>query len=146
MFQSGTGRFNIRSAPPARNKPHNPDIDGPKHDPAALGPGTYNLPDQWGPKPSRRAGNVFISQEDRFGSKGVQPAKTHTPGPGAYSHTKEKDAFKPFVRPVPGAGFSTQSSRFKGNATYSPGPGAYEAPSSIVKRSFNVTVDEMGFY
>eukprot|EP00873_Tetraselmis_striata_P040864 jgi/Tetstr1/461128/TSEL_006267.t1 len=146
MFTSATGRFNVKSAPPARKKAYNEDVDGPKYDPAALGPGTYTLPDQWGPKNRRRAANVFISQEDRFGSKGVQPGKTTTPGPGTYSHTKEKDAFKPFVRPVPGAGFSTQSSRFRGNSTYSPGPGAYEASSDIVKRSFNVTVDEMGFY
>lgn len=161
MFQSKTRRFPVRSAPPGggqagRKGEEVPLMDSntPKYDPTAIGPGTYVLEDTWSAnaikRRSRRQGNVFISQQDRFGGPLPPGApKSITPGPGRYSHTRERDAFKPFVRQLPGTGFSTQSRRFKASTTVSPGPGSYEASdpnSDMLKRSFNVTVDELGFY
>ena len=159
VFKSASKRFPIKSAPTARPAPKDEDAPlmediRPAYDPTVLGPGSYATDDPWSAaalqRKSRRQGTVFISQQDRFGGELPPGAKKSiTPGPGRYSHTRERDAFKPFVRQLPGTGFSVQSRRFKPSTTVSPGPGSYEsgAPAhDIVKRSYNVTIDELGFY
>jgi hypothetical protein len=77
-------------------------------------------------------------QEMRF-----QEPKTTSyvaPGPGTY------EAAQKLRNPIPvnRSSFQSGSARFESNVSVAPGPGMYESEdpnASMVKRSFNVTVD-----
>eukprot|EP00959_Pyramimonas_sp_CCMP1952_P102613 2146474-Pyramimonas_sp.AAC.1 len=66
-----------------------------------------------------------------------------SPGPGQYQNNKVQ------MRPVQNRTvFTSTTSRFLPSSTYSPGPGAYNSSDpqgSMVKRSFNVTIDGVEF-
>ena len=103
-------------------------------------PGAYEVPDLWRKSrdPRRRTDKVFISKENRF----TRPKQTNVaaPGPGAYEGGQQLR--NPI--PVQRSSFQSGSARFESHRSVAPGPGMYETEDpnrSIVKRSFNVTVD-----
>lgn len=65
---------------------------------------------------------------------------------GAYSSVDVAKVFQPLSMPGSGAGFTTSAQRFKLAAATpaSVGPGSYYMPaqSSLIKPSFNVTLDQ----
>ncbi|KXZ45395.1 hypothetical protein GPECTOR_55g301 [Gonium pectorale] len=140
VFASKSGRFRPVTAPAA--VPDLTDYDGSaplKGDPSRLGPGAYD-PD----KPTGRTRyKQAPSKVAPFGTESQRakmelPSRTN-PGPGRY-RPPEPSAFKPVTMPPPKTGFSSQSDRFGGAGSFTPGPGAYNAnAASVVRKSYNVT-------
>jgi hypothetical protein len=66
-----------------------------------------------------------------------------SPGPGAYSVVDVRRVFKPVASASATAGFATSAQRFVSNAATpcAVGPGSYAYASSLVKPSYNVTLD-----
>jgi len=133
-FASATTRFN-KTAPADPAKP----TVGEKH--SVPPPGAYEIGDQWAGSnghPMRRC-DAFISKETRF--KGVKTTESAVPGPGTYN---AKAGAKNGIVATNRSCFVSNSNRFKSSRTIAPGPGSYESEdpnSTMVKRSFNVTID-----
>ena len=102
-------------------------------------PGAYEVPDQWRRKRDpRRRTEAFISKETRF----QEPKLTSVQGPGPGRYEAAQKLRNPI--PVQRSSFQSGSARFESSVSVSPGPGMYESENpnaSMVKRSFNVTVD-----
>mmetsp|Transcript_29772 Transcript_29772/g.65038 ORF Transcript_29772/g.65038 Transcript_29772/m.65038 type:complete len:565 (-) Transcript_29772:839-2533(-) len=136
-FASGSNRFGrSASADAAQSKPR---LLSKQPVPA---PGAYNLPDKWIKRQGVHRTDHMISQEERFKMPGARDPG-ETPGPGQYQNNKVAQ------RPVQNRTvFTSNSARFLPASTYSPGPGAYTSSdplSTMVKRSFNVTIDGVEF-
>lgn len=144
-FASESSRFHRPTVPtaPDYSEVEAPD-ENPKGDPALLGPGAYQLPDQWAAPNSRKWGIEkaagFLSNSDRFSRGLAGPAG---PGPGQYAVEHRALAMPSKFLTNPDCGFSTRNERFKDATTFTPGPGHYrpEESSTMIKRSFNATVD-----
>ena len=113
-------------------------------------PGAYELQDLW--NTSSRGGrsrgskdSTFISSSPRFMDDVASRELTANPGPGTYSSKPQFDSAAAQQLPSRSGGSSGRSIRFKDPDSFTPGPGSYHsdyAPShSMVKRSFNVTID-----
>ncbi|GFH09631.1 uncharacterized protein HaLaN_04809 [Haematococcus lacustris] len=142
VFASRAPRFRARTAPTALDTF---DIDPEsgqgqvKGDPAALGPGSYNLPDGWSRKSRSYHTAAFGSESGRAVPQGPG-ANLNTPGPGRYNTTKDVDkAFKPLSNPSKETVFGSQVGRFRTNGTYTPGVGQYNLQQDLTRKSYNIT-------
>eukprot|EP00741_Cyanophora_paradoxa_P009334 tig00000144_g9042.t1 len=109
-------------------------------------PGAYDVVKSWDAaanKPYRQS-NVFISAQSRFSGHN-DPFATHAvaPGPGAYDGRSANPAA---LRQKHGSSvFVSKNDRFSNKVApkpgRAPGPGQYHEEGSLVKRSFNVTID-----
>ncbi|KAJ9511230.1 hypothetical protein QJQ45_017185 [Haematococcus lacustris] len=142
VFASRAPRFRARTAPTALDTS---DIDPEsgqgqvKGDPAALGPGSYNLPDGWSRKSRSYHTAAFGSESGRAVPQGPG-ANLNTPGPGRYNTTKDVDkAFKPLSNPSKETVFGSQVGRFRTNGTYTPGVGQYNLQQDLTRKSYNIT-------
>ena len=133
------------------------------------GPGHFNPPPQIGVK-DKRPTSVFLSRSKRFSGKSaskVGPGSHDTrlswiknsqgkgtlasgsprfnekysenPGPGTYGEPK-----LPGSAPAVRSAFASKSGRFNNNrAAEAPGPGQYDTSTKLIKRSFNITVNDL---
>ena len=119
-------------------------------------PGTYTLEDLWAP-PKRYSmqSEAFMSRAQRFGIKAGDVIAASEPGPGAYMPARtHKGATmmqgeRAGVPSVSYAGFGSNQRRLaQETAAAGPGPGSYDAYdpyASMMRRSFNVTIDGVVF-
>jgi hypothetical protein len=88
-------------------------------------------------------------QTDRprcWSTTGAHTRRQRAPGPGSYNDNVDLGkAFKPVHMQQSAGGFQSQQPRFQGQMAHTPGPGTYVDPSkgTMVKRSYNVTVQLM---
>lgn len=138
-FASRSDRFRASSAPPAALDMADYDPESgaaPRGDPARLGPGCYNPPDQWSKKTIKYKNAAFGSESKR--ATVVQAG--NTPGPGRYNNDIDvKQVFRPYTVPAKDIGFGVAQNRFKGPGSYTPGPGYYSTNGEMVRKSFNIT-------
>jgi len=141
MFASSSHRFN-NTAPADPSKPRR---SAGKQ--AVPPPGAYEPLDPWAG--TRHNGNrrsdFFISSAPRFpqSDAGVGLKVNNIPGPGAYDIGAGPKG--PLANRTC---FSSTSRRFNERGSAAPGPGSYDiedAGRSMVKRSFNVTIDGVTF-
>jgi hypothetical protein len=108
---------------------------GPRDDPAHKLQGAatfYDAKKDW-PKPLSQTVH-FISAVPRF-----QPAtKDFVPGPGKYSIGSTIGG----LGGAPGGAGWSKSGRFGNDVTDVPGPGHYNVPSSLHKKTFNITIGD----
>ncbi|KAK9829956.1 hypothetical protein WJX72_008862 [[Myrmecia] bisecta] len=98
------------------------------------GPGAYNLDKPWTAHHPRS--KAFISSANRFSD---DPDAAALPGPGSHDLLHDSAAGKVYTRSK--AGFASGSRRFTGSASPTPGPGSHYRYASLLKPSFNVTLD-----
>jgi len=116
-------------------------------------PGAYELQDLWNTGGRRGYGrsrgsrdSTFISSSPRFMDDVASRELAANPGPGTYSSKAQfNGVHEASYGGYGGGGPAVRSIRFKNPDSCTPGPGSYHsdyAPShSMVKRSFNVTID-----
>ena len=104
-------------------------------------PGAYDPPDLWRSTVPRPVGKTepFFSSKERF----LEPKKSvETPGPPHYA---ARDPTRASVSAVAKVGFKSRTERFDAHTRKKvPGVGHYtieDFPSTMIKRSYNVTVD-----
>lgn len=146
VFASRSKRFQPPRAPTA---PDYSEVEGPedmpKGDASCLGPGVYDTQDPWpsadGRKPRCGTAAGFMSNSGRFAQACDQADE---PGPGQYAPGQGAvaAAASRFLTNHQ-CGFLSGRNRFKGPLSFTPGPGHYRPgeSSTMVKRSFNATVD-----
>ena len=134
MFTSTTDRFTGKGK--SNKKPQDVDAGPP--------PGAYEMQDPWNWERNKykqiRKGGAFVSTAQRFTRD--ETKNVRSPGPGAY--TPRKTDHRPLVNRTC---FISKESRFKGSTTLTPGPGTYanEDSSSMLKRSYNVSIDGVDY-
>ena len=135
MFTSTTDRFTGKGK--SNKKPQDVDAGPP--------PGAYEMQDPWDWERNKykqiRKGGAFVSTAQRFGMRD-ETKNVRSPGPGAY--TPRKTDHRPLVNRTC---MISKESRFKGSTTLTPGPGTYanEDSGSMLKRSYNVSIDGVDY-
>ena len=110
-------------------------------DPAALGPGSYNIVTPWATNSKHgnyRPAPAFASGAARGDARAK--ALAALPAPGAYNAPDVDKVFKPVS--YSHAAFGSGGDRLNAYWKPTPGPGSYAVDSKWVKRSYNVSLDD----
>lgn len=109
-------------------------------------PGAYEAQDQFKKRPQLKntKETIFLSSAPRIGTDKALDVSKGMPGPGTYNPGSFTHQFRPKVGEKPSP-FLSKETRFSERGHFkTPGPGSYAAVSpeaSLVKRSFNVTIE-----